>query len=144
MTDADSLKQILAGDQATVGVIGLGYVGLPLALTMADAGKRVVGLDVDEKKVESLRRGESYIRHIAPEWVKERLGRPADASDLPSRAAGKIYPTADFSALSHCDAILICVPTPLTEGRDPDIELEPPEITTERATGQRLVRYKNI
>ena len=101
-------KDWLASERATVGVIGLGYVGLPLSLTMADAGKQVVGLDVDAAKVEALTRGESYIRHVSAEHIASRVGT-------------KIRPTTDFAALESCDAILICVPTPLTEGREPDL-----------------------
>ncbi len=101
------LKQRLASEQAIVGVIGLGYVGLPLGLTMAEAGKRVVGFDVDGAKIDKLRAGESYIRHIG----RERI----------AAVTGRFRPTADFSELAHCDAIVICVPTPLTEGREPDL-----------------------
>ena len=107
MGKAEDLKQRLASDRATVGVIGLGYVGLPLALTMVEAGKRVVGLDVDAAKVERLEEGQSYIRHI-------------EASRIV--AAGKRFrATTDFRALADCDAIIVCVPTPLTEGREPDL-----------------------
>jgi UDP-N-acetyl-D-glucosamine dehydrogenase len=107
MGKADDLKQRLASDHATVGVIGLGYVGLPLALTMVEAGKRVIGLDVDAAKVERLDQGQSYIRHI-------------EASRIV--AAGKRFrATTDFRALTDCDAIIVCVPTPLTEGRELDL-----------------------
>jgi len=107
MSNADDLKQRLASDHATVGVIGLGYVGLPLALTMVEAGKRVIGLDVDAAKVERLDQGQSYIRHIEPSRIV---------------AAGKRFrATTDFRALTDCDAIIVCVPTPLTEGREPDL-----------------------
>jgi UDP-N-acetyl-D-glucosamine dehydrogenase len=107
MSNPDDLKQRLASDHATVGVIGLGYVGLPLALTMVEAGKRVIGLDVDAAKVERLDQGQSYIRHI-------------EASRIV--AAGKRFrATTDFRALTDCDAIIVCVPTPLTEGREPDL-----------------------
>ena len=107
MPSADDLKQRLASRDATVGVIGLGYVGLPLGLTMVEAGKRVVGLDVDGVKVEKLGRGESYIRHIEGERIR--------------RAGERFEATTDFSALGRCEAIVICVPTPLTEGREPDL-----------------------
>ena len=103
----DDLKQRLASEQAIVGVIGLGYVGLPLGLTMAEAGKRVVGFDVDGAKIDKLRAGESYIRHID----RERI----------AALAGRFRPTTDFAELARCDAIVICVPTPLTEGREPDL-----------------------
>ncbi len=107
MGQADELKQRLASNRATVGVIGLGYVGLPLALTMAEAGKRVVGLDVDGAKVERLAAGQSYIRHIAASRIV---------------AAGERFrATSDFRALEGCDAVIVCVPTPLTEGREPDL-----------------------
>ena len=101
------LQERLASAKATVGVIGLGYVGLPLALTIAEAGKRAVGFDVDQAKVDKLRAGESYIRHIAAERIVA--------------LASRFHSTADFSALVHCDAIVICVPTPLSEGREPDL-----------------------
>jgi UDP-N-acetyl-D-glucosamine dehydrogenase len=107
MSQADELKQRLASNRATVGVIGLGYVGLPLALTMVEAGKRVVGLDVDGTKVERLAAGQSYIRHIAASRIV---------------AAGERFrATSDFRALEGCDAVIVCVPTPLTEGREPDL-----------------------
>jgi UDP-N-acetyl-D-glucosamine dehydrogenase len=107
MGQADELKQRLASNHATVGVIGLGYVGLPLALTMVEAGKRVVGLDVDGAKVEKLAAGQSYIRHIAASRIV---------------AAGERFrATSDFRALAGCDAVIVCVPTPLTEGREPDL-----------------------
>jgi UDP-N-acetyl-D-glucosamine dehydrogenase len=107
MGKAEELKQRLASDRATVGVIGLGYVGLPLALTMVEAGKRVIGLDVDAAKVERLGAGQSYIRHIAPSRIV---------------AAGeRFHATTDFAALGRCDAVIVCVPTPLTEGREPDL-----------------------
>jgi UDP-N-acetyl-D-glucosamine dehydrogenase len=107
MGQADELKQRLASNRASVGVIGLGYVGLPLALTMVEAGKRVVGLDVDGAKVERLGAGQSYIRHIAASRIV---------------AAGERFrATSDFRALEGCDAVIVCVPTPLTEGREPDL-----------------------
>ncbi len=94
---------------ATVGVIGLGYVGLPLALVFEEAGFPVLGFDVDASKPEVLHRGESYIKHIGPERVAASFAR------------GRISATTDFSRLSECDAIIICVPTPLGKHREPDI-----------------------
>ena len=99
----------LASRTATVGVIGLGYVGLPLALVFEDAGFPVLGFDVDAKKPEALHRGESYIKHIGPERVAAAFTR------------GRISATTDFARLAECDAILICVPTPLGKHREPDI-----------------------
>lgn len=95
--------------KAVVGVIGLGYVGLPLALVFEEAGFTVVGFDVDAAKSEALQRGQSYIRHIGPERVSEAFRR------------GRIAATTDFSRLAECDAIVICVPTPLGKHREPDI-----------------------
>jgi UDP-N-acetyl-D-glucosamine dehydrogenase len=93
---------------AVVGVLGLGYVGLPLAAVFAKNGYKVIGLDVDGEKVSLLRAGKSYIKHI-PETAIAAMN-----------AAG-FEPTTDFSRSSACDAILICVPTPLTANREPDM-----------------------
>ena len=93
---------------ALVGVIGQGYVGLPLALVFAEAGFRVVGFDVDAAKVSVLTRGECYIKHIDPERVRSAV------------ASGTYHATSDFDRLSDCDAVIICVPTPLGVHREPD------------------------
>jgi UDP-N-acetyl-D-glucosamine dehydrogenase len=94
---------------ATVGVIGLGYVGLPLGLAFAEKGMRVIGFDVDPSKIEALREGRCYIQHIADERVAAAVGSKCFSA------------SADFLRLGECDAIMICVPTPLTETRDPDL-----------------------
>ena len=94
---------------ARVGVIGLGYVGLPLALLFEEAGFSVTGFDVDPEKARMLQAGESYIRHIGPERVAAAFGRKT------------ITATTDFDALAQCDAIVICVPTPLGPHREPDL-----------------------
>jgi UDP-N-acetyl-D-glucosamine dehydrogenase len=99
----------IAAKSARVGIIGLGYVGLPLALVFEEAGFPVLGFDVDAKKPEALHRGESYIKHIGPERVAAAFAR------------GRIAATTDFSRLAECDAILVCVPTPLGKHREPDI-----------------------
>ncbi|MFZ4763348.1 MAG: nucleotide sugar dehydrogenase [Roseimicrobium sp.] len=93
----------------TVGVIGLGYVGLPLCIRFAEAGCRVIGFDIDAEKVKSLNEGQSYIGHIASEVVT-RL-----------RDSGRFLPTTDFANAGLCDAVLICVPTPLGHHQEPDI-----------------------
>jgi UDP-N-acetyl-D-glucosamine dehydrogenase len=90
-----------------VGIMGLGYVGLPLAVAFAEEGHHVVCVDVDARKVEALGRGESYIEDIA----SERLAAVAE----------RIEPTTRAAHLSRCDAVLICVPTPLTANREPDL-----------------------
>ncbi len=106
---ARELAARIAGGSAVVGVVGLGYVGLPVALTFVEAGLSALGFDVDRKKVEALERGECYIGHLD-------AGRVASAV-----AAGKLHATADFSRLGEPDAVVICVPTPLTPQREPDL-----------------------
>lgn len=95
--------------QAKVGVIGLGYVGLPLIYAFLKAGFRTMGFDVDEDKIRSLLRGESYIKHLPGEWIG------------PAVQSGTFEPTADMAKMAEADALLICVPTPLNESRDPDL-----------------------
>jgi UDP-N-acetyl-D-glucosamine dehydrogenase len=105
----DDLLKRIETRQARVGVIGLGYVGLPLALLFEEAGFPVVGFDVDPAKPAALQRGESYIRHIG----RDRVAR--------AFATGRIEATTDFDRLGECDAILVCVPTPLGRHREPDL-----------------------
>jgi UDP-N-acetyl-D-glucosamine dehydrogenase len=90
-----------------VGIIGMGYVGLPLAVAFAEEGHEVVALDVDARKVQALRAGESYIEDIGSERLQA--------------ASARIEPTTRAAALAGCDAVLICVPTPLTTNREPDL-----------------------
>src|SRR5213082_622473 len=109
--DDITLSQALArisARRAAVGVIGLGYVGLPVARAFIAAGFRVLGFDIDPAKVERLNRGESYIGHIPAAAIGEMRSRGFEA-------------TADFARLSEPDAIIICVPTPLTAEREPDL-----------------------
>jgi UDP-N-acetyl-D-glucosamine dehydrogenase len=94
---------------ARIGVIGQGYVGLPLALVFEEAGFPVCGFDVDPTKVDALNGGASYIKHIGADRVAAAVGR------------GRFTATADFDALRQCDAIIICVPTPLGRHREPDL-----------------------
>ncbi len=103
---ADFLSRLESGN-ARVGVIGLGYVGLPLALLFARRGFTVLGFDTDPAKVAALGRGETYIHHIPAESIREQSAR--------------FSATTDFSELTTVDACLICVPTPITEYRDPDL-----------------------
>jgi len=91
-----------------IGIIGQGYVGLPLALVFAEAGFRALGFDVDGEKIGALQRGESYIKHLGPERVAAAV------------KGGRFSPTLDFDCLRSCDAIIICVPTPLGVHREPD------------------------
>ena len=103
----DQLLQKIQERRAVVAVVGLGYVGLPLAVAFAERGFPVVGIDVDAGKVGALQRGESYVQDIS----SERL-----AAILPSFSV-----TTDYAALARCDAAIICVPTPLNKTRDPDV-----------------------
>ncbi len=103
----EAIASKIGTDRACVGVIGLGYVGLPLALAFAARGIRVLGFDTDPVKVDRLGRGESYIGHIPGEAIRA--------------AAGCFEATHDFRRLDEPDAILICVPTPLSTARDPDL-----------------------
>src|SRR5580765_7496444 len=92
-----------------IGVVGLGYVGLPLALQFARSGVTVLGLDIDPEKVERLQRGESYIKHISPGDIATAI------------ASGNFSASTDFSRVRELEAVIICVPTPLTKNREPDI-----------------------
>jgi len=94
---------------AKIGVIGLGYVGLPLIRTFVAAGYQTLGYDVDAEKVKRLQAGQSYIEHIPSEWISQCVRN------------GKFVPTADMKRLAEADALLICVPTPLNASRDPDL-----------------------
>jgi len=97
------------GAQLKVGIIGLGYVGLPLALRFAEAGHRVLGFDTDPAKVEKLNRGQTYIRHIPVMKIQQYVNSKHFAA------------TGEFTRLAEVDAVLICVPTPLDERREPDL-----------------------
>jgi UDP-N-acetyl-D-glucosamine dehydrogenase len=94
---------------ARVGVIGLGYVGLPLIRAFIQAGFSVIGYDVDQSKVDSLQAGKSYIKHIPSSWLQEWS------------ESGKFAATSDMARLSEADTLLICVPTPLGQSREPDL-----------------------
>jgi UDP-N-acetyl-D-glucosamine dehydrogenase len=105
---ADALIARLKAKTATIGVVGLGYVGLPLVCRFADVGFPTIGFDIDPAKVEALRKGQSYIGTVGDERV---------AAALKSR----FQPTTDYSLAAKTDAIIICVPTPLTRTREPDL-----------------------
>jgi UDP-N-acetyl-D-glucosamine dehydrogenase len=103
------LVEQIRSKKAKIGVVGLGYVGLPLVREFHKAGFNVIGFDVDDKKVNTLIAGKSYIKHIRPELV---------GSWISSR---RFLPTTEFSKLSEADCIVICVPTPVNENREPDM-----------------------
>ena len=92
-----------------IAIIGLGYVGLPLSLQFARSGVTVLGLDIDPVKVESLKAGRSYIKHISPEHIGEAVN------------SGKFSPSTDLRRVREVEAVIICVPTPLNKNREPDI-----------------------
>jgi len=106
---ANELSVRIRSRTAKVGVIGLGYVGLPVVLACADAGFSVIGFDVDVWKIDLLNSGGSYIRHIRRESIASL------------RKNGRFTATHDFSRLSDTDVVLLCVPTPLTPHREPDL-----------------------
>lgn len=101
--------EFFQGKDLRIGIIGCGYVGLPLALRFAEAGHRVLGVDTDPVKVEKLNAGQSYIQHISAEKIGQFV------------KAGKFSATSEFAHLREVDAVLICVPTPLDERREPDL-----------------------
>ncbi|OGO40940.1 MAG: UDP-N-acetyl-D-glucosamine dehydrogenase [Chloroflexi bacterium RBG_16_58_14] len=109
----ETIQQILIRQMkertAHIAILGLGYVGLPLAVIFAEAGFRVTGIDPDKQKVETIRRGESHIQDVPGEQVARLV------------ASGKLTATSDFAALSQVDAVSICVPTPLRKTGDPDL-----------------------
>lgn len=116
-----SLEQRIRSRQAVVGVVGLGYVGLPLVRLFATKGFRTLGFDIDVAKIEKLRRGESYIKSI-------------DAATL-KRIRPRFEATSDFSRLAEADAIIVCVPTPLLEDGRPDLSFIR---TTSQTIGKHL------
>ncbi len=106
---AERGPEFFAGKNVKIGIIGCGYVGLPLALRFAEVGQRVTGFDLDQSKIDKLNAGQSYIQHIPAEKIRKHIdGKRFDA-------------TADFQRLRDMDAVLICVPTPLDERREPDL-----------------------
>jgi len=103
------MDDLYSGKKAVVGIIGLGYVGMPLALAAWTAGFRVVGFDIDPQKAASINAGKSYLRHIPSEEISTAV------------SAGRLRATTRFEELREVDAIIICVPTPLTAHREPDL-----------------------
>src|SRR5450759_5580563 len=95
-----TLVQKLDDRSATIGIVGLGYVGLPLMLRYCEVGYKVIGFDIDQRKVDSLRNGHSYIEHISSQAIASAVAKGFD-------------PTTDFSRAADADALILCVPTPL-------------------------------
>ena len=98
---------VLTDKTATIGIVGLGYVGLPLLLRYSEVGYTVIGFDIDTEKTEMLEASKSYIQHISSERI--------------AAARQNFSATTDFAQVTDCDAIILCVPTPLTKNRDPDL-----------------------
>ena len=127
----DAFISRVTSRQAVVGVIGLGYVGLPLILEFAREKFPLIGFDIDRSKVDALSAGTSYIRHIPAEAVQKAFSRRAVDE------GGSAQATTDFKRIRECAAILICVPTPLTQHRDPDLSYIE---ATARTIGPHLVK----
>jgi len=104
-----NLEDRIKAKDITFGVIGLGYVGLPLAVEFARAGFRVIGIDVDEEKVDKINRGVNYIKDVDDDLFRKVVGE------------GKITASTDFKVIEEIDAVSICVPTPLSKLKDPDV-----------------------
>ena len=103
------LLEKLRQQQALIGVVGLGYVGLPLCLTYAEKGYRVLGLDIDQAKISAIGEGNSYIQHIDAGRIQQ------------ARQQGRLAATTDFARAAEADALILCVPTPLNQYREPDL-----------------------
>ena len=128
-TNAKELSQKISSGSANVGIIGMGYVGLPLSLLFAEAGFFLTGFDIDQEKVQMLNAGKSYIRHV-------------NSSDiLTAIKKGKFIATDDFSRLMEMDVIIICVPTPLAPNREPDLQFV---ISTSETIAKHLKSEKLI
>ena len=147
-----NLIEKITSKQAKIGIIGMGYVGLPLAIEFVRAGFSVFGFDIDEKKIQMLASGQSYIKHIdltpliqpAPAPTPNGLNNQSlnaithkpnkPANPLSHSTNSSFTPTSDFSRLSEVDCIIICVPTPLNKYREPDM-------TFVFNTGETIARY---
>jgi len=121
-----NLKEKIEAREATLSVIGLGYVGLPLARVFAEAGFRVIGVDTDTERVASVNRGESYIEDVPSETLARLLPDTARPDGAPAltrggRGTGSLSATTDYNVLGDIDAVLMCVPTPLSKTKDPDV-----------------------
>ena len=107
--DIRNLKRKIESKKAVIGVIGLGYVGLPLALTFAKNGFDVIGIDIDKDRIDKIKKGSSYITDVSQAELKNALKKK------------KIKATQDVKCIRKLDAVIICVPTPLSKDRTPDI-----------------------
>lgn len=108
MTTKTDLIDKLREKSATIGILGLGYVGLPLMIRYAEVGYKVLGIDIDQNKVDTLKKGQSYIEHIPSKDIQNSISKGFEA-------------TTDFSRATEADTLIICVPTPLNKYREPDL-----------------------
>ncbi|MDD2672591.1 MAG: nucleotide sugar dehydrogenase, partial [Syntrophales bacterium] len=127
------LSEKIASRQAKVGIIGLGYVGLPLAIEFCKAGFCVTGFDVDKGKIEMLKEGKSYIKHIDVSLITGKISK----KDTSGKNKKLFTPSYDFKKLAEMDCILVCVPTPLNRYREPDLSYV---INTAKVIAQYLKR----
>ena len=104
-----NLKETIISKKASIGVMGLGYVGLPLACEFARAGFKVTGIDIDRARIKRIKMGRHYIEDVGKKEVISLIRK------------GSLKPTVDFKALKGLDVVIICVPTPLRKTKDPDI-----------------------
>src|SRR5690606_14323761 len=109
MNHKENILSKIAGNQEVVGIIGLGYVGLPLAVNFAQAGVKTIGFDKNQQKVDSINHGKNYIEDIRDALLKEVVDNVA------------LCATTDFTRMAECDALIIAVPTPLDKFRKPDM-----------------------
>lgn len=123
MSNYEKLYSKIVRKEAVVGIIGMGYVGIPLALAALEKGLNIVGFDIDREKIARLKKGENYIKHLDPKAFKAMCSSP------------RFRATADFSELNKPDALLICVPTPLTKQKEPDLQYV---VSTTHAVAERL------
>src|SRR5678810_1053531 len=125
----NDLISLITNKQAHVGVIGLGYVGLPLLVEFASRGFKATGFEVDDAKAQQINAGSSYIGDVPSRKVQEVVD------------AKRLQATTDFNHLSECDAIIICVPTPLRKTKEPDVSyiLAAAEQITKRLRRGQLV-----
>ena len=140
-----SLLQKIQARTATVGVIGLGYVGLPLAVEFAKAGFRVFGIDLDKRKIKLLKEGKNYIPDVPDSEILSLVTTKPSVKGPGTRVpalSGSLIPTSDYSVLREVDCISICVPTPLNKTKDPDVSFilnAVEEVTRTLHRGQLIV-----
>lgn len=105
----DNFRKNVRNREKNIAIIGLGYVGLPLALTFSENNFSVIGIDIDQKKISKLNNKESYLKHISSNRIKNSIN------------SKKLIPTSDFSFIESCIGVILCVPTPLNKNREPDL-----------------------